>query len=149
MIGYVTWSSMMSGLRSQRERMMTWVSLRSGVASSGRCIIDHVPQIEAAATNAKIRNLFRTEKPIIRLIILVPRSGIGCGLHFVIQIFRGLRLELVTALIRAENKGFAVVRLRVPARDCLIPIDGHSTNGVMHHFGVRHAGVLHFVFDVG
>src|SRR5215469_14408827 len=133
---------MMSGLRSQRERMMTWVSLRSGVASSGKCIIDHVPQMQAAATSAKIRNLFRTEKPIIRLIILMPRSGIGCGLYSVIQIFGGVRLELIAALVRAESKSLAVVRLRVPTRHGLIPIDGHATNRVMHHFGVRHAGIL-------
>src|SRR5215469_5669641 len=102
MIGYVTWSSMMSGLRSHRERMMTCVSLRSGVASSGRCIIDHAPQTQAPATNAKTRNLFRTEKPITRLIILAPRSGIGCGLQFVIEVFGRISLELVPALVRAE-----------------------------------------------
>src|ERR1700741_5134750 len=113
MIGYVTWSSMMSGLRSHRERMMTWVSLRSGVASSGRCIIDHAPQMQAAATNAKTRNLFRTEKPMTRLIILTPRSGIGCGLYFVIQIFGRIRLELVSALVRAKCERLAVVDFRM------------------------------------
>jgi hypothetical protein len=36
-MGYVTWSSMMSGLRSQREYTITWVSDRSGMASTGMC----------------------------------------------------------------------------------------------------------------
>src|SRR6202035_3725154 len=60
---------MMSGLRSQRDRMMTWVSLRSGMASSGRCIMDQAPQAQAAATSAKTRNLFFTENSITRLSI--------------------------------------------------------------------------------
>src|SRR5207244_8817231 len=51
-------SSIMSGLRSQRERIMTWVSLKSGVASSGRRAIDQAPQKQAAATTANTRNLF-------------------------------------------------------------------------------------------
>src|ERR1700730_2363087 len=59
----------MSGLRSQRDRMMTWVSLRSGMASSGRCIMDQAPQAQAAATSAKTRNLFFTENSITRLSI--------------------------------------------------------------------------------
>jgi hypothetical protein len=46
------------------------------VASRGKCIIDHVPQMQAAATNAKTRNLFRTENVMSRLIIRVPQSGI-------------------------------------------------------------------------
>src|SRR5882672_6014413 len=60
---------MMSGLRSQRERIMTWVSLRSGIASNGRRVADHAPQKQLAATRAKIRNLFLIEKSMIRLII--------------------------------------------------------------------------------
>src|SRR6516164_8467406 len=71
---------MMSGLRSQRDRMITWVSLRSGVASSGRCITDQVPQRHAAATNAKIKYLLRTEKVMRRLIILPPRRRTCCVL---------------------------------------------------------------------
>ena len=42
------------------------------MASSGRCSMDHVPQMQAAATKAKIRNLLRTEKVMRRLII--PRA---------------------------------------------------------------------------
>src|SRR5947209_8125586 len=60
---------MMSGLRSQRDKMMTCVSLKSGMASSGRCIIDHAPHVQAAATRANTRNLFLTENSMIRLII--------------------------------------------------------------------------------
>src|ERR1700674_3060776 len=60
---------MMSGLRSQRDKIMTWVSLRSGMASRGRCIMDQAPQVQAAATSAKTRYLFFTDNSIIRLII--------------------------------------------------------------------------------
>src|ERR1700680_2510173 len=60
---------MMSGLRSQRDKIMTWVSLRSGMASSGRCIMDQAPQVQAAATSTKTRYLFLTESSMIRLII--------------------------------------------------------------------------------
>src|SRR5438309_1123430 len=57
----------MYGLRDQRDKMMTWVSLRSGVASSGRCVMDQAPQAQAAATSANTRYLFLTENSIIRL----------------------------------------------------------------------------------
>src|SRR6266705_6991976 len=100
----------MSGLRSQRERMMTWVSLRSGVASSGKCIIDHVPHTHAAATNAKIKNLFRTENVMSRLIIRAPRSGIRGAPQPVVDVLRGILQELIVALIRAEDIGLAAVR---------------------------------------
>src|SRR3977135_275111 len=64
---------MMSGLRSQRERMMTWVSLRSGVASRGNCIMDQAPHTHAMPTRANTRNLFLTEALMMRLIIARPR----------------------------------------------------------------------------
>jgi len=78
-MGYVTWSSMMSGLRSQRETMMTWVSLRSGVASSGRCIMAQAPQRQAMPTRANTRNLFLTEKLMTRLIIGASRAVESSG----------------------------------------------------------------------
>src|ERR1700736_4685731 len=78
-MGYVTWSSMMSGLRSQRETMMTWVSLRSGVASSGRCIMAQAPKRQAMPTRANTRNLFLTEKLMTRLIIGASRAVESSG----------------------------------------------------------------------
>ena len=74
-MGYVTWSSMMSGLRSQREKTITWVSLRSGMASRATCFIDHQPAMQAAATRAKTMNLLFTEKSMMRLIILNTVTG--------------------------------------------------------------------------
>src|SRR5438105_3818283 len=61
----------MSGLRSQREYTITCVSLRSGIASSGMCVIDHVPPATAAPTRRKIRNLLRAENSMMRLIMLM------------------------------------------------------------------------------
>ena len=49
--------------------MMTCVSLRSGMASSGICAMDHHPRIPAAAVSKKMMNLFWAENSIIRLII--------------------------------------------------------------------------------
>src|SRR6266545_3343882 len=60
--------------------MMTCVSLRSGMASSGTFFIDHQPWRQAAARSAKTKNLFLTEKSMIRLIIVVP-SVTGYGLR--------------------------------------------------------------------
>src|SRR5882762_152728 len=64
----------MSGLRSQRERMMTWVSLRSGVASNGRCVIDQKPQRHPARTMARTRTLLRDEKSMMLLIMGVRHA---------------------------------------------------------------------------
>src|SRR5260370_18430948 len=50
---------------------MTWVSLRSGVASSGTVVIAHQPATHAAATTAQTRILLLTEKSMIRLIMAV------------------------------------------------------------------------------
>src|ERR1700746_861082 len=135
---------MMSGLRSQRDRMMTCVSLRSGVASSGKCIIDQAPQIQAAATNAKSKNLLRPEKPIIRLIILAPCSAVGCGLYLVIQVFRRIGFELVATLVRAERDRLSVVRLGVTAGGRFITIENHAANRIVPPLSpAARAGLLH------
>src|SRR5690348_652210 len=104
---------MMSGLRSQRDRMMTWVSLRSGVASRGKCVIDHVPQMHAAATKAKMRNLFRTEKLMRRLIILASRSGLCRASQPIFCILCGILQEFLMVLVRAENKSLSTIGFRV------------------------------------
>src|ERR1700730_17675675 len=81
---------MMSGLRSQRERMMTWVSLRSGVASRGRCIMDQAPHTHAMPTTANTRNLLLTEKLMIRLLHAGPRVVESRGAsHLVLRIVGG------------------------------------------------------------
>src|SRR3954462_12111014 len=64
---------MMSGLRSQREYMMTCVSLRSGIASSGSAFNDHQPPTQASAAQASTRNLCCTEKSMMRLIMTEAR----------------------------------------------------------------------------
>src|SRR2546429_2028154 len=58
---------MMSGLRSQRHRMVTWVSLKSGVASSGKCIITQAPHRQPAATSERMRSLLLAQKPMRRV----------------------------------------------------------------------------------
>src|SRR5436853_5525954 len=67
----------MSGLRSHRERIMTCFSPRSGMASNGRFAMDQAPQRQPANTRANTRNLFFTEKVMIRLIKVGP-AGDGC-----------------------------------------------------------------------
>src|SRR5256885_17034577 len=58
---------MMSGLRSQRHRMVTWVSLKSGVASSGKCIITQAPHRQPTATSERMRSLLLAQKPMRRV----------------------------------------------------------------------------------
>src|SRR5712692_10260523 len=60
---------MMSGLRSQREYTITCVSLKSGIASSGTCCIDHHPASTAPATKTNTMNRFVPESSMRRLII--------------------------------------------------------------------------------
>ena len=74
-MGYVTWSSMMSGLRSQREYTITWVSLRSGMASSGTCRMDHQPATQAARVSAKTRKRFFAQNSTIAPIMQAPGGG--------------------------------------------------------------------------
>src|SRR5262252_9370339 len=70
-MGYVTWSSTMSGLRSQREYTITWVSLRSGMASSGTLRIDQMPATTATVTRRNTTKRFFAENSIIALITAV------------------------------------------------------------------------------
>src|SRR5437588_5630965 len=71
----------MSGLRSHRERIMTCFSPRSGMASNGRFAMDQAPQRQPANTRANTRNLFFTEKVMIRLIKVGPGRGV-CESHY-------------------------------------------------------------------
>src|SRR5260221_4987580 len=75
---------------------MTCVSLRSGMASSGRCIMDQAPQVQAAATSAKTRYLFLTENSMIRLIIRASvRAQNLCEVAYLRRAFRRVRLVRV------------------------------------------------------
>src|SRR5437660_12781613 len=58
---------MMSGLRSHRHRMVTWVSLKSGVASSGKCIITQAPHRQPAATSERMTSLVAAQKAMRRV----------------------------------------------------------------------------------
>src|ERR1700724_3187663 len=124
----------MSGLRSHRERMMTWVSLRSGVASSGRFIIDQAPQKQAMATSAKTRNLFLTEKSMIRLIIAAPQCALEYGgtPYFFTRIPGRIQSKLFLTLFRAEPGGFAGIFLDVAARLSRVRIHRHAADWIAH-----------------
>src|ERR1700680_1020875 len=100
---------MMSGLRSQRDKIMTWVSLRSGMASRGRCIMDQAPQAQAAATSTKTRYLFLTENSIIRLIIRASvrakKLCVGAYLHpCSMHIYGGL-IRVLLFRGRSQHRG--------------------------------------------
>src|SRR5437870_10763720 len=68
-IGYVTWSSMMSGLRSHLLYTITCVSERSGIASSFVLFSEYQRSVPATAVNRKTMNLLRAQISIIRFII--------------------------------------------------------------------------------
>ncbi len=68
MMGYVTWSSRMSGLRSHREYTMTCVSDRSGSASSAMWFIDQTANTSATSVAATTRMRFSAENWMIRRI---------------------------------------------------------------------------------
>src|SRR5512138_3473777 len=55
--------------------MMTWVSERSGMASSGRWRMDHHPMMDAAVTTRMTMSLLFAEKSMIRLIMFLHTGG--------------------------------------------------------------------------
>src|SRR5579862_8790377 len=59
---------------------MTCVSPRSGIASSGTSCSARNPAIAAAATSSKTRNLFLTEKSMMRLIMVRARLHATLGI---------------------------------------------------------------------
>src|SRR5574340_1590394 len=54
--------------------MITWVSLRSGIAASGTDRIDQTPAATDAATRRNTRNRFLAENSMMRSIMFVPRG---------------------------------------------------------------------------
>src|SRR5450756_1980217 len=57
--------------------MMTWVSLRSGMASSGMVRIDQIPAATAKPNSANTTNLLCPENSMIRSIMAVPSRSSG------------------------------------------------------------------------
>src|SRR6266436_5837816 len=69
--GYVIWSSTSCGLRpDQSVKTITWLSLKSGMASIGARSIAHRPQPAIPSQSITTRNLFRSESSIMRSIIV-------------------------------------------------------------------------------
>src|SRR5690349_1015726 len=73
---------MMSGLRSQREYTITCVSLKAGMASSGRLWRAHQPVTAAAATRRKTSKRLRAENSMTVLIMIGSRRHRGSQLAF-------------------------------------------------------------------
>src|SRR6266481_3823945 len=68
--GYVIWSSISCGLRpDQSVKTITWLSLRSGMASIGACSIAHSPQAAMPIQSVTTRNRLRSETSISRSIM--------------------------------------------------------------------------------
>src|SRR5260370_16655027 len=68
--GYVIWSSTSCGLRpDQSVKTITWLSLRSGMASIGACSIAHSPQAAIPIQSVTTRNRLRSEISISRSIM--------------------------------------------------------------------------------
>src|ERR1700757_76982 len=93
--------------------MMTWVSLRSGMASSGTRSMDHQPAMQAASTSAKTTTLFSTEKSIMRLITgasrPVRRRVQPHGVRVFIAVAFRVIVEIAFTAIRTEVVGDAAV----------------------------------------
>src|SRR3954465_10103577 len=66
-IGYVTWSSIRSGLRPiQSVDTITWTSEMSGTASSGVAVAAHTPHAVSTSVPVKTRNRLRAHHSISR-----------------------------------------------------------------------------------
>src|SRR5215831_14893827 len=70
---------MMSGLRSQREKTITWVSERSGMASSGMCRTVQAAATSAAAVSNSTRPRLRALNSMMRSTMAASARGTGCG----------------------------------------------------------------------
>src|SRR4051812_19926606 len=104
-IGDVTWSSMMSGLRSQRVYTITCVSLRSGMASSGMVRIDHNPARQATAVSVNTTRRLFAENSMILAIMPVP---LRCA-RFSLEILRWIGFEVLPARLGAEVVSLALM----------------------------------------
>src|ERR1017187_4539368 len=143
----------MSGLWSQREETITWVSLRSGSASSGTVRIAHRPPMMAAATRMSTTILFLAENSMIALIILlafVAHAGHvhgGGALGWRLQLALGIDQEAAGRdhplarfeprenldAIAAARAGMHLARLEESVAS--IDVNHLPLAGVQHRFG--------------
>src|SRR3990172_2706058 len=101
--------------------MMTWVSLRSGMASSGTRLSDHQPAAQPTATSAKTTSLFLMEKSMTRSIIKASRAKrsqrvLVLGRLRPPEVALGGRPELLPARLGAEQVALALVLEHLPCR---------------------------------
>src|SRR5580693_2101424 len=104
--------------------MMTWVSLKSGVASSGNVRIAHQHAMHAIATVARTASLFLTEKSMILLIT-------NRTLMF-FQRFGGITLKLFLTLRGTKIISRPVIRHRVSGLCRLLRIYRHPAARINH-----------------
>src|SRR5580693_6301749 len=109
--------------------MMTWVSLKSGVASSGNVRIAHQPAMHAIATVARTASLFLTEKSMILLIT-------NRTLVF-FQRFGRIALKLFLTLRGAKIISRPVVCHRVSGLGRLLCVGLHPAARINHALFLR------------
>src|ERR1700686_5511838 len=93
----------------------------------------HAPHPQAAPTSAKTRNLFRTEAPIIRLIIDAPRpvKGNGSATDLIAGILRGIQFEFFLALFRTERERLASILRGIPMIAQVLGVQRRATNRII------------------
>src|SRR5689334_20584713 len=150
---------MMSGLRSQREYTMTWVSERSGRASSAMWLMDQTPAKIAAPVSESTTNRFRAENAMMRSIMAAsvpmfrscwgrrgsrPEAGergleSRLGVHEEVRLRDDLvtRLEAVADFEVASDPGAGLdfAGLQAPAIVC---DEDEGPRARRHHRAVRH-----------
>src|SRR5580704_19770898 len=104
--------------------MMTCVSLKSGVASSGSVLIAHHLSMHAIATVARTASLFLTEKSMILLIT-------NRTLVF-FQRFGGIALKLFFTLRGTKIISRPVIRHRVSGLCRLLRVRHHPAARINH-----------------
>src|SRR5512134_1390788 len=107
--------------------MMTWVSLRSGMASSGTRRSDQAPPTAAAPISRRTRNLFRTEKSMTLSITGGPPRSRGLG------VLRRFGVEPLLAVVGAEVVGPALVLRRPARRGRALLVHLHAAHRVLGH----------------
>src|SRR5438270_1594260 len=108
---------------------MTWVSLRSGMASSGSVIMDRQPHRQAKATPTNKRVLCLTEISMMRLIMADAAADSG-------KIMLWIASEILLAALRTEVIGSAITMERVSSGDGLGGIDHHAAGWIFNLAGL-------------
>src|SRR5512143_1710671 len=107
--------------------MMTWVSLRSGMASRGTRRSDHAPKTAAAPTISRTRALFRTEKSMTRAIM--GSRGVGR------RVPRRVAVEALLADLGAEGVDPPPVLRPHPRRGGALLFHFHAAHRVLRGGG--------------